>query len=92
MTGTMPSGHIGTLMPQRMFFVDEASAALNGEDLGRPAHVAPNPVIGQVPLPARGVLAIGQGMWRVRDDDEYERTRKELFNRADNGGSGPRVG
>lgn len=92
MTGTMPSGHIGTLMPQRMFFVEKASATLKGEDLGRPAHVAPNPVIGQVSLPARGVLAIGQGMWRVRDNDEYERTRKELLDRADDGGFAPPVG
>ena len=92
MTTTMPSGHVGTLMPQRMFFVEEAGATLQGEDLGRPAHVTPNPVIGQVPLPARGVLAIGQGMWRVRDDDEYERTRKELLDRAADGGFDPPVG
>jgi hypothetical protein len=77
MTGTMPSGHVGTLMPQRMYFVRESRAVLDGVDLGRPVHQEPNPVIGEVPLPARGVLAIGQAMWRVLDPVEYERTRKE---------------
>jgi hypothetical protein len=67
MSGTMPSGHEGILMPQRMYFVDETTAVLDGEDLGRATHVSPNPAIGQVPLPARGVLAIGQGAWEVLD-------------------------
>jgi hypothetical protein len=26
MSGTMPSGHFGTLMPQRMYFIDTATA------------------------------------------------------------------
>jgi 6-phosphogluconolactonase/glucosamine-6-phosphate isomerase/deaminase len=77
MSGVMPNGHIGTLMPRRMFFVEEARATLEGEDLGRPTHAAANPMIGEVPLPARGVLAIGQGMRRILDHVEYERTRKE---------------
>ena len=34
MTGTMPSGHTGTLMPQRMYYIDGSRAELNGEDLG----------------------------------------------------------
>jgi hypothetical protein len=89
MTGPMPSGHVGTLMPQRMFFVKEASATLDGQDLGRPARMVPNPVIGQVALPARGILAIGQAMWRVRDDVEFERSRKESLDRAADGDHGP---
>jgi len=28
-----------------------------------------------VTLPARGVLAIGQAMWQIRDRDEYARMR-----------------
>lgn len=78
LTGTMPSGHVGILMPQRMYFVDQATASLDGRDLGRPAHVRPNPTIGDVPLPARGVLAIGQAMWKIRDTAEYERTLTEI--------------
>jgi len=77
LSGVMPSGHSGTLMPERMYLVDESAATLEGVDLGRPTSVEPNPTIGGVPLPARGVLAIGQGVWKISDPAEYERTRRE---------------
>jgi len=75
MSGTMPSGHTGTLMPQRMFYIDDSRATLDGLDLGRAAHPQANPTIGEVTLPARGVLATGQAMWQILDPAEYERTR-----------------
>jgi len=75
LSGTMPSGHVGTLMPQRMYFIDAATASLEGEPFGRPAQMIPNPRIGDVTLPARGVLAIGQAMWEILDRDEYARMR-----------------
>lgn len=75
MSGVMPSGHPGTRMPQRMYFVDESSATMDGTDLGHPTHLNTNPTIGGVALPARGVLAIGQGMWQTLEPDEYARTR-----------------
>jgi hypothetical protein len=77
LSGIMPSGHSGTLMPQRMYFIQESTATLDGVDLGRPTYCDPNPTIGGVPLPARGVLAIGQATWRILDTAEYERTRRE---------------
>jgi hypothetical protein len=77
LAGPTPSGHAGVLMPQRMYLIDEAAAVLDGRDLGRPAAVAPNPAIGGVPLPARGVLAVGQAVWAIRDPDEYARLRAE---------------
>jgi hypothetical protein len=77
LAGTMPSGHVGVLMPQHMYFVDDATAMLDGVELGRPTHVEPNPTIGDVALPARGVLAIGQAMWEILDPTEYERTARE---------------
>jgi hypothetical protein len=77
LAGTMPSGHRGLLMPQRMYFVEDSTATLDGVDLGRPAHVEPNPTIGDVPLPARGVLGIGQAMWEILDPAEYEQTARE---------------
>jgi hypothetical protein len=76
MTGVMPSGHTGTLMPQRMYLVEDSSASLDGEDLGSPARLDENPEIGGVPLPARGVLAIGQAMWPIQDHEEFERARE----------------
>jgi hypothetical protein len=89
LSGTMPSGHDGVLMPQRMYFVAESTAVLAGLDLGRPATVAPNPRIGEVPLPARGVLAIGQAAWKIRDPEEYARRRAETAGPSD---PGPRGG
>jgi hypothetical protein len=69
-----------------MYFVDESTATLEGLDLGRPTHVEPNPTIGAVPLPARGVLAIGQAMWEILDPAEYRRTSEETV-----GSSAPEV-
>src|SRR5262249_7231433 len=75
LSGTMPSGHVGILMPQRMYFIDASTAVLDGRDLGRPTTLEPNPRIGAVPLPARGVLAIGQAAWEILDPDEYACSR-----------------
>jgi len=72
-----------------MYFVEEATATLEGADLGRPTHAKPNPVIGEVPLPARGVLAIGQAMWRILDPVEYERTKGEPADLTARGEAGP---
>jgi hypothetical protein len=78
LAGRMPSGHFGVLMPQRMYLIDRARVRLAGVDLGVPVRVRPNPKIGDVPLPARGIFAIGQAHWDIRDEAEYHRTRAEL--------------
>lgn len=82
MSGVMPSGHTGTLMPQRMYYIDDAHAVLDRIDLGHPTHMAVNPTIGDVALPARGVLAIGQAVWKILDPSEYARTRAETADTA----------
>lgn len=74
----MPSGHVGVLMPQRMYFIDRAQVRLAGVDLGTPVRARENPMIGDVPLPARGTFAIGQAHWEILDHVEYNRTRTEL--------------
>jgi hypothetical protein len=79
MSGTMPSGHTGTLMPERLYFIDDSTATLDGEDLGHAAHVSPTPDIGAFSLPGRGVLAIGQAAWPILDRDEYARTSEETL-------------
>lgn len=78
LTGTMPSGHRGRLMPEQMFFIDHSAAVLDGVDLGRPAHLPDNPVIGDFRLPARGVLVKGGAVFEVLDPSEYARTRAEV--------------
>jgi hypothetical protein len=75
LAGEAPSGHEGLLMPQRLYPVDRSSATLDGVDLGRPIRLEENPTIGGSTLPARGVLAIGQAMWPIRDHDEFLRAR-----------------
>ncbi len=77
MAGEMPSGHSGLLMPQRMYLVNQSSAVLGGVDLGSPTRLRENPDIGGVPLPARGVLAIGQAMWQVSDPAEFDDARRQ---------------
>lgn len=69
--GKMPSGHVGTLMPQRMYFVESSSAVLEGTTLGQPTRATRPIDIGGVPLPSRGVLAVGQAAWQIRDLSEY---------------------
>jgi hypothetical protein len=83
MSGTMPSGHTGTLMPERMYFIDDSIATLGGKDLGHSARMTPTPDIGGFPLPARGVLAIGQAAWPILDRDEYLRTREKSLSTND---------
>jgi hypothetical protein len=79
LSGGMPSGHVGTVMPQRMYYVDHAQATLDGVDLGRPCRTDQNPMIGDLPLPSRGVLVVGQAMWQIRDPIEFNRTRFRLM-------------
>lgn len=75
LSGITPSGHIGTLMPEKMYFIEDARASFDGIDLGHPVHLSQNPKIGSVPLPTRGIVAIGQAMWQIRDAEELERAR-----------------
>lgn len=78
-----PSGHHGILMPGRMYYIDRSRAVLDGTDLGRPTRLSANPAIGGGALPARGVLALGRAVWRIRDPEEFARTRAELTAAAD---------
>jgi hypothetical protein len=77
LSGVMPSGHTGLLMPEQMYFVAQSRALFGGLDLGEPTTMRPNPTIGGVPLPARGVVAKGGAVWQILDPQEYVRTRRE---------------
>ncbi|MFD8599512.1 hypothetical protein ACFV1L_31365 [Kitasatospora sp. NPDC059646] len=62
-------------MPQRTCRVTDSLATLDGHDLGRPARLTENPVIGDVAPPARGVLAVGRAVRRIRDPADQVRIR-----------------
>lgn len=68
---TMPSGHVGTLIAARLYFIERSRASLKGNDLGRTVHLNDNPRIGTFPLPVRGTFVIGQGVWEILDEVEY---------------------
>ena len=74
----MPSGHFGILMPRRMYFIRRTQIKWDGSDLGQAVFASPNPKIGKVPLPARGIFAIGEAHWEILDADEYKQTRHAL--------------
>jgi len=44
---------------------DEIGRVRTGVNLGRPSSLQDNPRIGDVPLPPRGVLAIGKAVWEI---------------------------
>ena len=75
-----PQKQHAVVMPEQIFFIASSQASLEGRDLGHPVRLARNPTIGDVPLPTRGTLVIGQAFGRIKDPDEYERTRKRVAN------------
>ena len=81
------SRHAIVIMPERIFFIAAAKAVLDGQDLGEPVRLAENPTIGGVPMPARPTFAIGQAHMRIRDHEEYQRTRENARLKAQERGA-----
>lgn len=79
---TSSSGHEATIMPQEVYYVDDASATFDGDDLGEPVRLETNPTIEGVPTPARPVFVFGQAHMRIRDHEEYRRARERVTHRA----------
>jgi hypothetical protein len=78
LSGRVPNGHHGILMPRRMFPIESSSARLAGVDLGRGVRAAVNPSIGELRLPARPTFAVGGAYFGIQDEDEYQRTVNAL--------------
>ncbi len=78
LAGYMPSGHYGILMPQRMYLINTTQIELIGRDLGQPVASRMNPKIGEVALPARGIFAIGEAHWEIRDENEYREIKDAI--------------
>lgn len=76
--GSMPSGHRGVLIPLRVLFIDGCVVTHRGQEIGRAAQIAANPRIGSLGMPRRPTFAVGMGLWRIKDPDEYRRTVEQL--------------
>lgn len=58
-TGGMPNGQRFDMTPYHLWLVDDTSARLRGEDLGRPAPLRTQARIGDFLVPQRGIVAVG---------------------------------
>ena len=57
--GHVPNGQWFQAAPRRVSIVPEASATIADRDLGAPAPLAAQAMLGEVPMPQRGVLMMG---------------------------------
>jgi hypothetical protein len=78
LSGTMPNGQYGVLTPRRLYPITHSRAVLDGIDLGHTVRSRNTPRIGDIPVSARAVLAIGRAYFEITDPDEYARTKAEL--------------
>lgn len=79
---TSASGHETIIMPQEVYFVDDASATFDGDEFGELVRLERNPTIGGVPTPSRPVFVFGQAHMKIRDPAEYHRTREGVVSRS----------
>ena len=60
LVGSVPNGQHFQANPLRVWLAEEATAELDGVDLGRPAPLAEQARLGDFWIPQRGVLAVGR--------------------------------
>ncbi|MFW6192957.1 MAG: hypothetical protein ACOC83_05685 [Gemmatimonadota bacterium] len=83
LSGRLPGGMHGTLMPKRIYRIEEARARLEGADLGAPVRLDEPPRFGAFRLPSCPLFAVGEAHVRVPDREEYARLRRAV---STNGG------
>lgn len=76
LSGQAPTEEHLTAALERLYWVEDSTATLDGEDLGRPVVLPACPRIGDWPLPRRGVLAVGEAHATIGDRAGYERLRQ----------------
>lgn len=82
MAGVVPTGERLVAVLRRMFWVEHATARLDGRDLGGPVVLDECPTIGGWPLPRRGVFAIGEAHATIGDRGQYQQLREEALGSA----------
>ncbi len=76
MSGSAPTDEHLVAVLGRMYWIDRASAKLDGRDLGTPVVLDQCPTIGGWPLPRRGVFAIGEAHASIGNRQQYEQLRQ----------------
>ena len=75
LSGRLPGGMRGTLMPRRIYRIGDSTARLDGADLGAPVRLEEPPLFGDFRLPSCPLFAVGEAHVLVPDRQEYERLR-----------------
>lgn len=69
--GHMPNRQWFQAAPRRVWIVSEASASINGRDLGSPAPLKSQAMLGEVPMPQRGLLMMGAFSFEAYAPDRH---------------------
>lgn len=75
LSGPLPGGMFGILMPKRIYRIHESTAKLDGVDLGDPVRLEEPPRFGEFRLPSCPLFAVGEAHVEVPDQEEYEQLR-----------------
>lgn len=71
LSGHMPNRQWFQAGPRLIWSVPKASASIAGRDLGRPMPLAEQALLGEVPLPQRGVLMVGAFSFEAYQADRH---------------------
>lgn len=82
LSGRLPGGMPGTMMPGRVYRIHESTARLDGVDLGAPVRADRPPRFGDFALPSVPLFAVGEAHVETPDREEYDRLVREVALRA----------
>lgn len=83
LSGRLPSGMNAAMAPKRVYRIRNATARLDGVDLGAPARASEPPHFGDFKLPSSPLFAIGEAHVQIGDLPEYHRLIREVYERSD---------
>lgn len=78
LSGRLPGGMPGTLMPQRIYRIDDSTARLEGVGPRTPVRLEEPPRFGAFRLPSCPLFAVGEAHVEVPDQEEYEQLRRAV--------------
>lgn len=71
MMGTTPNGQRFRVAPKRVWAVVESSATVDGGDVGAPAALAEQAMLGEFRIPQRGLFAVGSSTFEAFDGTRH---------------------